>query len=161
MFDRKTNNIQITSENLKNALLELGKTYIPTVSVISDHDITYSYFQFFGQSYENTVGRIMKNPKWLDETITDMDEALEKYKSSAEINKFKEQLSVHLEHPEWYPNVPKVIEDRENLAAKIEPLMKSVKVAYEKYSKAMDEAKKSKDSLELQSEVKSVPAMRA
>ncbi|MHB1947863.1 MAG: hypothetical protein ACYCQI_07105 [Gammaproteobacteria bacterium] len=129
----KTDTLKTAAQNLKNALLELGKTYIPSVHV-SPRDTWTTYIHYYGLSYERTVNRMMDNPEWLPMEIEEMDKYLVSCKDPKEIEGFKEKLAAQIRSG-YYPKHTDFIKDRENLASQIEPLINAVKNAYAIYLK--------------------------
>lgn len=153
MLDRTNDvseEVKETENKLKQALITLGNATIPAVvkCPAPSTNVTYTYYNYFGICCEEVVEVLMLKPESLKQVISRFDNHLARYKDPELLKQFKEDLAGHLRLPQYYPRVPEFIQDRENLAAELEPLMNAVKAAYDNYVSAKDRLEKQKLKVE-------------
>lgn len=100
-------------ESLLEDLDALATVPIPTVFPLAD-DVWYTYTAIFGENPFQHISKLVTDFLDLKHCVESQETYLEKIKTPAKIEEFKGHLKSHIANPQYYPNIPDFIKEREN-----------------------------------------------
>ncbi len=130
------NELQELLGKIQLNLSELAQVPIPSVYA-SANDTSYTYNTLFGITANEQISSVVKTFTSLEGCVKNQVEYLEKSKDPAKLQEFKDQLKSHIARPQYYPDIPNFIKKREELHARLEPLVTALQTSFERYQVAL------------------------
>lgn len=121
---------------IHNLFLKLQKISIPS-SDCSGNNVNYSYYKYFGQSRsEQRIFDIMQSPEIIQQVISNLEEDIVEYRNPQTLIAFKTDLALLINNPQ-HTEMPKVIQNFENIPRKFEEIASKLRELFSQYKKAL------------------------
>lgn len=117
--------------DMDELLSKLRNVSIPTVEKQPNSSNTYTYSYLYPTRVDNFFYLKSDVNRLYGELL-----ALQK-DNEQQVADFKKDLEVLIKNKQWYPNIEKVVKERENLVSVLEPIIKELKEKFDTYQDAV------------------------